>query len=113
MSVDIPFSMTCLTQHLRAVFAQLPDARRSSNNQRYAMEDAALAAFSVFFTQSPSFLDYQTRMQQQQGKNNAQTLFGVHQIPSDNQIRNILDPVAPDTLFPLIAHIGDELYRHQ
>jgi len=113
MSVDIPFSMACLTQHLRAVFAQLPDARRSSNNQRYAMEDAALAAFSVFFTQSPSFLDYQTRMQQQQGKNNAQTLFGVHQIPSDNQIRNILDPVAPDTLFPLIAHIGDELYRHQ
>ena len=26
---------------------------------------------------------------------------------------DILDPVAPDTLFPLIAHIGDELYRHQ
>jgi len=113
MSVGIPFTMASLTQHLRTVFAQLPDARRSSNNQRYAMEDAALAAFSVFFTQSPSFLDYQTRMQQQQGKNNAQTLFGVHQIPSDNQIRNILDPVAPDTLFPLIAHIGDELYRHQ
>jgi hypothetical protein len=28
------------------------------------MEDAALSAFSVFFTQSPSFLDYQVRMQQ-------------------------------------------------
>ena len=109
----MPFTMASLTEHMRAVFAQLPDARRSSNNQHYAMEDAALSAFSVFFTQSPSFLDYQIRMQQQHGTNNAHTLFGVHQIPSNNQIRNILDPVAPHTLFPLIAHIGDELYRHQ
>ena len=113
MSAALPFSMAGLTQRIREVFAQLPDARHSSNNQRYVMEDAALSAFSVFFTQSPSFLDYQIRMQQQQGKNNAQSLFGVHSIPSDNQIRNILDPVAPDTLFPLIAHLGDELYRHQ
>jgi hypothetical protein len=113
MSAGMPFTLASLTEHMRAVFAQLPDARGSSNNQHYAMEDAALSAFSVFFTQSPSFLDYQIRMQQQQGKNNAQTLFGVHQIPSDNQIRNILDPVAPHTLFPLIAHMGDELYRHQ
>jgi hypothetical protein len=113
MSAGIPFTVASLIQCLRGVFAQLPDARRRSNNQRYTMADAALSAFSVFFTQSPSFLDYQLRMQQQQGKNNAQTLFGVHQIPSDNQIRNILDPVAPHALFPLIAHIGDELYRHQ
>jgi hypothetical protein len=113
MSAGMPFTMAALSEHIRAVFAQLPDARRSSHNQRYAMADAALSAFSVFFTQSPSFLDYQTRMQQQQGKNNAHTLFGVHQIPCDNQIRNILDPVAPHTLFPLIAHLGDELYRYQ
>lgn len=97
---------------LRGIFEKLPDARGKSNNQRYAIEDAALGAFAVFFTQSPSFLDYQIRMQQQQGKNNAQSLFGVHQIPSDNQIRNLLDPIAPETLFPLMASIGDDLYRN-
>ncbi len=106
-----PLSVAALIKCLRELFAQLPDARGRSNNQRYAMADAALSAFSVFFTQSPSFLDYQIRMQQQQGKNNAQTLFGVHQIPCDNQIRNILDPVPPHTLFPLLTHIGDELHR--
>lgn len=89
----------------------MPDTRGKSNNQRYAMEDAALSAFSIFFTQSPSFLDSQVRMQKQQGKNNAASLFGVHQIPSDNQIRNLLDPVPPETLFPLMATISDELYR--
>ena len=113
MSAGIPFTMACLSQRMREAFAQLPDARGRSNNQRYAMTDAALSAFSVFFTQSPSFLDYQTRMQRQAGRNNAQTLFGIHRIPSDNQIRNILDSVPARTLFPLIAHIGDELYRNQ
>ena len=90
----------------------MPDTRGKSNNQRYAMEDAALSAFSIFFTQSPSFLDSQVRMQKQQGRNNAASLFGVHQIPSDNQIRNLLDPVPPETLFPLMATISDELYRN-
>ena len=73
------------------------------------MIDAGLSAFSVFFMQSPSFLDYQSRMQQSQGANNAQSLFGVHRIPSCNQIRNLLDPVSPDHLYPLLAHTSQQL----
>ena len=92
-------------------FSVLPDTRGKSNNQHYEMADAALSAFSIFFTQSPSFLDSQVRMQKHQGKNNAVSLFGVHEIPSDNQIRNLLDPVPPETLFPLMATISDELYQ--
>jgi hypothetical protein len=69
------------------------------------MEDAALSAFSVFFTQTPSFLAYQRKMADSKGKNNAQSLFGVHQIPSDNQIRNLLDGVAPEQGFPVFEEI--------
>jgi hypothetical protein len=104
-------SAATLIQRVGAAFSGLPDARGQSNNRRYEMSDAALSAFAIFFTQSPSFLDSQVRMQKQQGKNNAASLFGVHQIPSDNQIRNLLDPVPPETLFPLMAAISDELYR--
>jgi hypothetical protein len=78
------------------------------------VQDAALSAFSVFsvfFSQRPSFLDSQIRMQKQQGRNNTSSLFGVHEIPCDNQMRNLLDPVPPETLFPLMATISDELYR--
>jgi hypothetical protein len=51
---------------------------RSGKNTRYTMVDAALSAFSVFFMQSPSFLEHQRTLQEAaQGKNNAQTLFGV------------------------------------
>jgi hypothetical protein len=94
------------------VFSGFPDYRKGGNNQKYVIEDAALSAFSVFFTQSPSFLDYQVRMQQVQGRNNAQSIFGVHQIPSANQIRNLLDPVPPERVFPFLAEIGDGLYQH-
>jgi hypothetical protein len=100
-----------LVERIRTVFRNFPDQRRGGNNQRYEMEDAALSAFSVFFLQSPSFLDYQIRMQQAKGKNNAQSLFGVHQIPTDVQTRNLLDPVPSETIFPLVADLGKELFE--
>lgn len=106
-----PFTATHLIERIRTTFQEFPDGRRGGNHQRYTMEDAALSAFSVFLTQSPSFLDYQRRMQRRLGRNNAQSLFGVHQIPSDNQIRNLLDSVPPETLFPVFAEISDGLYH--
>jgi len=69
------------------------------------MEDAALSAFSVFFTQTPSFLAYQRAMEGNKGSSNAQSLFGVHEIPSDNQIRSLLDGVSPSCLLAVFEHI--------
>jgi len=40
-------------------------------------------------------------MAQTKGLSNAQTLFGVHQIPSDNHIRDLLDGVPPTALYPV------------
>lgn len=94
---------------LRDQLADLPDSRKGSNRQTYEMVDAGLSAFSVFFMQSPSFLDYQTRMQGVHGNNNAQSLFGVHRIPSSNQVRNLLDPVSPTHLYPLLVKMGGQL----
>ena len=34
------------------------------------------------------------------GRSNAKGLFELHQLPSDNQIRNLLDPVDPIYLHP-------------
>jgi len=89
---------------VREVLQQLPDARRGKN-LHYRMVDAGLSAFSVFFMQCPSFLEYQRRMQQEQGRNNVQSIFGAHDIPSDNQIRNLLDAVPPQTLQPLYEQL--------
>ena len=80
---------------LRSYAQELPDVRKGGNHQLYTVADGCLSAFGVFFTQSPSFLAYQREMHVRQGKDNAQSLFGVTAIPSDNEIRNLLDPVAP------------------
>lgn len=50
-------------------------------------------------------------MQKDQGRNNANSLFGVHKIPTDAQIRNILDEIPPEAVFPLISKLGDALHE--
>jgi hypothetical protein len=92
------FTIDTLLHAFEPVIEQLPD-HRTGRNTTYTISDAVLSAFAVFFMQSPSFLAQQQVVQRQRGRNNAQTLFGVAQIPSDNQIRNLLDPLAPERLF--------------
>ena len=79
-------------ERLRACFAELPDPRRG-RNRRYAMADVAMAALSVFFMQSPSFLAHQRALAEGRTRSNAHTLFGLARIPCDNHIRQLLDGV--------------------
>ncbi len=95
-------------QRLHVQLDRLPDHRRGTNTI-YAIKDAVLGAFAVFFTQSPSFLAHQRRMQDTTGRSNAQTLFGIGQTPTDPHIRNLLDPLAPTEVFPLFPQLFAQL----
>lgn len=103
---------------LVATVTHLPDYR-TGPNRRYEISDAALGAFAVFFTQSSSFLAHQRDMQRRKGHNNAQSVFGVDQVPTDPQIRNLLDPISPDHLaapfWQVFEHLqkGDYLKAYQ
>lgn len=113
--MSFPFGPNTLTlsdlaKQLRTTFQTFMDKRRGKNT-RYMIEDAALSAFSVFFMQSPSFLEYQRTMQETHGKNNTQTLFGVHQIPTDNHIRDLLDAVEAPAVYPMFSYIFQGLLR--
>jgi len=98
MSTPSPFNQ--FVQAFRAPIATFP-AKRTGKNKHYSLVDAALGAFAVFFTQRPSFLAYPRDRQARQGKSNAHTLFGLEEIPSDTQLRGLLDPVSPELVFPL------------
>jgi Transposase DDE domain len=104
-------SLSALLTSLRRCCEALPDLRRPGPNTRYAMADFGLAAFSVFFMQSPSFLAHQRHLERGQGRSNCQTLFGMAAIPCDNQIRAMLDPVDPSRFFPVVADVVGELER--
>lgn len=81
-----------LIKVLRQEFEVAADWRKGPN-KRYELADVALSAFAVFFTQSPSFLAHQRSLQVRQGRCNLESMFGVREVPSDNQIRNVLDGV--------------------
>jgi hypothetical protein len=89
--------ITHLIKRLEQSCEGFPDLR-TGKNSIYEIRDVGMSAFSVFFTQSPSFLAHQRDMKLRKGRSNAESLFHLRDIPSDNQIRNLLDPVSPDQL---------------
>lgn len=99
-----------LIKGLEQACAGFPDIRTGKNSV-YEIADVGMSAFSVFFTQSPSFLAHQRDMKLCKGRCNAETLFHLNELPSDNQIRNLLDGVSPAYVQPVYRDIFLALER--
>ena len=97
-----------LKNTLGKAISQFPD-KRTGKNLQYSMSDIGMSAFSIFFTQSPSFLAYQQLMTDSKGISNAKTLFGISKIPTDNHVRTILDEVSPKYLNSVFEQVDQEL----
>ena len=96
----------------QAAWSNLPDHRKPSPNTKYAISDAVNSAMSIFFMQSQSFLaHHQAISKRGHGKQNLQALFEVEKTPSDNQIRNLLDPIEPSHFASQFEWIWQELSR--
>ena len=95
---------------LRAACTTFPDARQWRPDN-LPIADIGMAAFSLFFMQSESFLSHQRRMEQGRNGSNCKTLFGIERIPSDNHIRDLLDQVPPELLEPCFAEVLDQMQQ--
>jgi len=78
-------ALDSLLGSLRGCLDRFPDKRRGMN-ATYGIGDIGMAAFSVFFMQSPSFLAHQRQLEEGHGRSNCASLFGIAKIPSDNHI---------------------------
>lgn len=76
-------------------------------NTSYSLEDICLSTLSMFYSQDPSFLAFQQRMKERSNLCNANTIFGIKDIPSDNQIRNVLDNINPSQLDDFFEEVID------
>ncbi len=88
-----------LVSGLKAVCATFPDTRKGRGGN-IEIADFGLSAFAMFFMQGASFLAFQRMLEKGQGRSNAQTLFEIGKIPSDNYIRDMLDEADPVLLQP-------------
>jgi hypothetical protein len=104
-------SFIALLDYLNRAIVGMKDPRQDSNATKYSLGDAVLGAFSLFFMQSESFLEYQRHIDSNQGESNAQTLFGMIKIPTVPQIRNILDGISATSLSSVFNCVYQALRR--
>lgn len=90
---------------LRPRVKQLPDARKREGD--YTVADAVLSAVAMFSLKDPSLLAFQNRRNDQNMKN----LYRIENVPSDTQMRVLLDPLEPDLLRPLFEDVFGERQR--
>ena len=76
----------------------------------YPLQDCYRSSFGLFYLQDPSLLEFQRRFQEQVQSNNLSTVFGVQAIPSDTQLREVLDT---HNYAPLLEVFSDYFRRLQ
>ena len=78
--------LDCLAEHVQKI-----SDRRQSAKVSYSLRDCYRSAFAMFYLQDAALLEFQRRFQHTIQKNNLSTVFGVHTIPADTQLRDIID----------------------
>lgn len=91
--------------------ASFPDVRQWRPDN-YPMADVGMAAFSLFFMQSESFLAHRRRLERGRNTSNCQSLFGIKKNPSDNHIRELLDPAPPEWLEPCFDQALEQMRQN-
>jgi hypothetical protein len=70
-----------------------------------------MAALSCLFFQEPSWLQFQTHLQEGLHDNNLSTLFHIGNIPQDTQVRDILDNVDSEHYRQIFKPLFEQLRK--
>jgi Transposase DDE domain len=98
-------SANALLSQLRSGFADLADHR--SGDVNIALSDALMSAFALFSLKSPSLLAFD----KERTEDNLQRIYGIKRVPCDTSMREILDPVEPESLRPMFKQVFRQLQR--
>jgi hypothetical protein len=95
-----------LRETLRKRFEDIEDTRVNPN---ISLPDALMSGFAVFALKDPSLLAFDER--RQDPDSNLATIYGIEHVPSDSQMRGIIDNVPPESLRPCFTDICREVRR--
>lgn len=99
-------SADALIETLRRRFQDVPDRRRQASCE-YSMSDTLMSAFAMFATKEPSMLSFQDH----QRELHIEKPFKIDAVPSDTQMREILDGIEIEPLNEAFADLFWELQR--
>lgn len=110
MRKPIHLTFEAVVALLARTFEQLPD-RRLPARVKFPLRDSMLSAFAMFFFHHPSLLQFQHKLKLRSGRSNLETIFSVKDMPSDTQLRDILDGAPFEPLRRLLAVIFERYRR--
>ena len=96
MATSKSLSADSLFALMRSGFEQVPDQR--AENAKISLPDALMSGFALFSLKDPSLLAFDER---RTTDSNLQSIYGIGQVPSDTQMRIILDDVEPVGIRPV------------
>ena len=102
-----PLSAEALLGLIRTGFALLPDHRFGGAD--ISCTDALLSAVAMFSLQSPSLRAFD----KERAEGHWETVDGSERVPCDTPMREILDPVSPESLRPLFPSVFRPRQRGQ
>ncbi len=103
-------SFSSLRKAFSSHLHQLPDNRQQSKID-YSIHDAIMCGFACMYFQDPSLLQFQKQLEDEQNLNNLKTLFDVHNIPENTQLRDIVDAVGSEQFRPIFKECFLRLQR--
>src|SRR5438067_2285508 len=96
---DLRLAASKMTGPKRRGFDPIPDHR--CTDAEISFTDTLMSAFAMFSLKSPSLLAFD----KQRAEGNVGTIYGIERVPCDTQMREILDPVSPESLRPVLKSV--------
>jgi hypothetical protein len=93
LSADILFRL------LRTGFSTLGEHR--PGKPYISLSDALMSAFAMFSLKSTALLAFD----RERTEGNLQRVYGIERVPCDTAMREILDPIEPESLRPFFKHV--------
>jgi hypothetical protein len=103
-------TLEAIVDLLAITFGDVDDSR-AAEQLSYSLHDTLMSGFAVMFFQHASLLQFQRAMAKKRQRCNLQTIFGVHAIPSDTQMREILDEVEPESIRSVLPQLWEKVRR--
>jgi len=100
-------TLEAIVDLLATTFGEVEDPR-AADQLSYPLHDTLMSGFALMFFQHPSLLQFQRAMKQKRRRCNLETVFGVHDVPSDTQMREILDGVEPEVLRAVLPQLWEK-----
>ena len=96
MGIKSVFSADNLLKVVRAGFNRVKDHRAS--NVVMSLSDVLMSAFAMFSLKDSSLLEFDERREKDE---NLKRIYKIEAVPSDTQMRTVLDEVSTEELSPL------------